>query len=167
MNWIVLLLLLLVVPARAHPVAQGSLNVLVHEDRITVEARVSTEEAFVEQGFSKGAAASSKEEIWARHGAYILQHLRLEADGKPLDGRVVRVTPPANAAPSSLITYDLEFATASPTAALVLRQDVLNEFEFAPGNPWEATFVVTLGQAGRTTRSGLLFTQKAGNNHII
>jgi hydrogenase/urease accessory protein HupE len=37
---------------------------------------------------------------------------------------------------------------------------VLNEFEFAPGNPWEATFVTTLSQAGRTGQSGLLFTRK-------
>ena len=156
------LLLFLRAHAFAHPVAQGAMDVTVHPDRVEIRARISVEEAFVAEGFGKDAPAENTDAIWQRHGAYLLKHLAVEADGSRLSGRLLKTTPPPNTAPNSRIAYDLEYPLASPTPQRVsVTQDVLNEFEFAPGNPWEATFVVTVAQTGRTAQSGLLFTRKA------
>jgi hypothetical protein len=148
------------VTALAHPVAQGAMEITARRDRVTVRARVSVEEALVAEGFSKTEPAGGIEAIWPRHASYLLQHLHVEADGAPLSGRVLRVTPPPNTVPESRIICELEFPLEVPPQRLAFGQDVLNEFEFAPGNPWEATFVTTLGQEGRRAQSGLLFTRK-------
>ena len=156
-------LILCAARAFAHPVAQGAMDVTVHPDRVEVHARVSVEEAFVAEGFSKDAPAADTDAIWQRHGEYLRRHIIVEADGNKLAGRLEKTTPPPNKAPSSHIGYDLTFPISSgaPPGQITVRQDVLNEFEFMPGNPWEATFVVTLAQQGRTAQSGLLFTRKA------
>ena len=147
----------------AHPVAQGAMEIVVHSDRIEVRARVSVEEAFVAEGFAKGAAAENTEAIWPRHGAYLLKHIFVEVDGTALTGRVVKITPPPAAFTSEHLGCDFEFAVPAGLVPkrVKITQDVLNEFEFAVGNPWEATFVATISQAGRTARSGLLFTRKS------
>ncbi len=147
----------------AHPVAQGAMEIVAHPDRVEIRARVSVEEAFVAEGFSKDAPAENTGAIWPRHGAYLLKHIFVEADGVRLTGQLAKITPPPAAFTSEHIGY--EFAYALPVGAVPKRvtvtQDVLNEFEFAAGNPWEATFVVTVSQAGSTAQSGLLFTRKA------
>ena len=157
------LLFLHALSAFAHPVAQGAMEFVVHPDRVEVRARVSVEEAFVAEGFSKGAAAENTEAIWPRHGAYLLEHIFVEVDGTRLAGRVVKITPPPAAFTSEHIGYDFEYAIPPGLVAkrVTVSQDVLNEFEFAVGNPWEATFVVTVSQAGGATQSGLLFTRKS------
>ncbi len=162
-GFLVLAFLLLAARGLAHPVAQGAMDVIVHPDRVEIRARVSVEEAFVAEGFGKDAPAANPDNIWQRHGEYLRQHIAVEADGRRLSGHLEKITPPPNTAPNSRIGCDLAFAI--PPGALprqiIVRQDVLNEFEFAPGNPWEATFVATLSQEGRTAQSGLLFTRKA------
>lgn len=157
------LLCLFANPCAAHPVAQGAMEIVAFADRISVRARVTVEEVFVAEGFGAGPAAADPDSAWARHGEYLLQHLHVGADGTDLKGRVLSVTPPANKTPESQITYQIEFALPAgtpPPRALTFSQDVLNEFEFAPGNPWEATYVASLGQDGQPLRGGLLFTRK-------
>lgn len=159
------LVLLAVLPGPAivlaHPVAQGAMDVLVLRDRVEIRARVSVEEALVAEGFSKAATEGGVEAIWLRHGAYLLQHLHLEADGTPLAGRLIHVTAPRSTAPDEHIGYELSYFLPTTPRLIRLRQDVLNEYEFAPGNPWEATFVASLGQEGHPAQSGLLLTRKA------
>jgi hypothetical protein len=41
-----------------------------------------------------------------------------------------------------------------------LHHDVLREFEFAPGNPWEASYLVRIGERGRPALEGLLLTSR-------
>src|SRR5678815_4382075 len=77
----------------AHPVAQGAMEITVHRDRVAIRARVSVEEALVAEGFSKAEPAGGLEAIWPRHGSYLLQHFHVEADGMPLSGRLLHVTP--------------------------------------------------------------------------
>lgn len=146
----------------AHPVAQGAMEIVVHSDRVDVRARVSVEEAFVAEGFSKEGAAENTAAIWPRHGEYLLKHIFVEADGKPLTGRIAQITPPPAAFTTAHIDYRMvfEMPPGLVPARVKISQDVLNEFEFAVGNPWEATFVTTVSQEGRTAQSGLLFTRK-------
>ena len=155
-------LVLCITRAVAHPVAQGAMEIVVHPERVEIRARVSVEEAFVAEGFAKEAPAEDTAAIWPRHGAYLLQHLFVEADGVKLAGGLVKTTPPETAFASAFIGYDFTYPLPAGNAPkrVTVTQDVLNEFDFAIGNPWEATFVTTISQAGSTAESGLLFTCK-------
>jgi hydrogenase/urease accessory protein HupE len=57
----------------------------------------------------------------------------------------------------SRLNYELEYPlSGGPPERLAVEQDVLNEFDFAPGNPWEATYVVRAGLFGRPAMEGVL-----------
>ena len=146
----------------AHPVAQGAMEIVVHRDRVEVRARVSVEEAFIAEGFGKGTAAESTEAIWPRHGEYLLKHVFVDVDGTKLAGRVLKITPPPAAFTTAHIGYDLEYALPAGLVPqrVTVTQNLLNEFDFAIGNPWEATFLVTVSQAGGTAQVGSLLTSK-------
>jgi hydrogenase/urease accessory protein HupE len=45
-------------------------------------------------------------------------------------------------------------------ARIALQEDVLREFEFAPGNPWEASYVVHVRRHGGPAMEGLLLTSR-------
>ncbi len=157
-------LAVVVLPVVAHPVAQGAMEIAVRADRIEIRARVSNEEAFVAEAFGgKSDARTTLSEAWQRHGGYLLRHLEVRADGFLLEGRLSVVTPPAQKTPEARIVYDLEFplpAGRRNPSVLELQQNVLREFTFAPGNPWEASYVVRFCQPDGTSRDGLLFTSR-------
>jgi hydrogenase/urease accessory protein HupE len=160
---LLLLLLVLAFPLHAHPVAQGAMDIVIHRDHLDLHAQVANEEAFVEQSFSRTPAASALSELWARHGAYLLSHLQVTADGALLRGALVRVSPPANPTPDGRTGYDYRFTYAPDRPNprdIEVREDVLNEFEFAPGNPWEATYVVRISQEQQPPQEALLLTRK-------
>lgn len=168
MNWhlIFLLFVFSVSSVIAHPVAQGAMEIIVHPERVEIRARVSVEEAFVAEGFSKDTPAESTEAIWQRHGAYLAKHVFVDADGKRLTGRVVKIMPPSAPLATAQIGYEMEYALlpGMMPKRVTISQAVLNEFEYAIGNPWEATFVTTVSQNGGMPQSGLLFTRKAPIN---
>jgi hypothetical protein len=147
----------------AHPVAQGAMEIDVAPNNIKVVARVSSEEAFVAQALGKATEATTLDDVWLRHGTYLLNHIHVVADDRSLTGRLVNITPPAGRAASDHITYDLlfELAPGQPrSSSITVKQDVLNEFSFAPGNPWEATYIVKITQESRLLREGTLFTAR-------
>src|SRR4051794_1493253 len=70
--------------ATAHPVAQGALEIVVFPERIGVTATVSMEEVLVAAAYGGQKHAAALEMVqW--HGDYLLAHLRVTADGQPLD----------------------------------------------------------------------------------
>ena len=92
-----------------------------------------------------------------RHGDYLLGHLRVFADERQLQGRVVRVAGQAVFGP----TYELEYRGFDGVPGRIgVQQDVLREFEFAPGNPWEASYAVRVGWHGGPAVEGLLLTAR-------
>lgn len=149
----------------AHPVAQGAMDVRIEADRVDVTVRASNEGAFVQSAFDTAPepAERSLEVLWQRHGEYLRQHVHVSADGVALAGQVVRIQPSPTPAATSLseyfLRYDLPAGAAKPSV-IELRQDVLNELEFAPGNRWEATYVARIAQAGRSGREALLLDSK-------
>jgi hydrogenase/urease accessory protein HupE len=171
---IVILLGALASPAMAHPLSQGSLDVLIRRDRVDVRARVTLEEVSVTNMLAtrdplrpppSGASAEAYEE----HAQYLAAHLRLTADGRPLVARVVRVLPPEAGAgkPVSMqaqrVTYELEYRLSGAPAGgltsatkLELTHTVLTDVQFLPGTTWEATYVVRIGQVDRQASEGLL-----------
>lgn len=149
-------------PIAAHPVAQGAMDILVMPDSVIIAARVANEQVFVAEALGTGRSTPANlNEAWLRHGDYLLEHIRVSADDVPLAGRVVDVRPPATSAADARTSYEFRFDFPKDKLQprrVVFHQDVLNEIQFAPGNRWEATYVVRLGQKGGPVHEGLLFT---------
>jgi hypothetical protein len=140
----------------AHPVAQGALDIVVLPERVRVTARVSMEEVLVAAAHGE-SKASSVSEMVRSHGDYLLTHLRIAADGRPLTGLLMSILSVADGRP----TYELEYRGADGAPVrITAQQDVLNEFEFAPGNPWEASYVVRVTLDGQPAMEGLLLTSR-------
>jgi hypothetical protein len=142
--------------ADAHPVSQGALHIGVFPDRVRVQATVSSEEVIVAATHG-GRARLSPLEMIRSHGAYLLAHFRLTADGRRLEGRLVTVPERASDRPEYQLEYQVRGGVPQE---LRIQQDVLREFEFAPGNPWEASYVVQIQRHDRLAK-GLLLTSDA------
>jgi hydrogenase/urease accessory protein HupE len=144
--------------AEAHPVAQGGLIVTISPSQLSVRATVSLEEVLVATAYGpESQRAKSPAEAAQRHGAYLLEHLRISADGRRLQGRIVD-SPPEDG--SHRFVYELAYALDKPASEFRFEEDVLNEFEFAPGNRWEASYIVQINEDGRAVREGLLLTSR-------
>jgi hydrogenase/urease accessory protein HupE len=149
--------------ASAHPVAQGAMDILIAPEKITVVARVSSEEAFVARALGQTTETKTLHDVWEEHGTYLLNHLHVTVDGLPLRGHLDNVTPPEVAAANDHIGYNFTFELTlgqQPPHMITVKQDVLNEFSFAPGNPWEAIYVVKVTQQAQLLQEGLLFTSR-------
>ncbi|MDB5320799.1 MAG: hypothetical protein JWN40_2430 [Phycisphaerales bacterium] len=161
--------------ARAHPLTQGSLDVVIRADRVDVRARVTLEEVSVTNMLAtrdplRPPPSGASDEAFAEHAAYLAAHLRFTADGRPLTGRVVRVAPPETGtagAQGQRAIYELEYRLPASTDAspslelsraskLELTHTVLTDVEFLPGMKWEASYVVRIGQVDRAASEGLL-----------
>jgi hydrogenase/urease accessory protein HupE len=152
---------ILVLPrlAEAHPVAQGSMLVTLSPQQLTVRVTVSLEEVLVADAYGpESARAKSPGEAPQRHGAYLLEHLRIFADGRRLEGRLIN-SPATTDNPRHFI-YEFAYLLSKPALEFRFEEDVLNEFEFAPGNRWEASYIVQVVEEGRATREGLLLTSR-------
>jgi hydrogenase/urease accessory protein HupE len=147
--------------AQGHPVAQGSMEIEIFPDKIRAQTRVSMEEVLVQNALSTGTTDTNVElgELCRRHGDYLLQHLHFFADRERLPGRVTQVAKPQGSGPQRAL-YDFEYELAAKPAHIRVDEDVLNEFLYAPGNRWEATYVVRVGQQGRSPVEGLLLTSR-------
>src|SRR6185437_9440205 len=123
LSGVLLLLGALVPAAMAHPLSQGSLDVTVTRDGIDVHARVTLEEVSVTNMLvppdpTKPPVSGASDEAFKQHADYLAVHLHFTADGKPLVGRVMKVTPPVRVSDlkNSSALYQLQylFPTASP-----------------------------------------------------
>jgi hydrogenase/urease accessory protein HupE len=145
--------------ACSHPVAQGSLDVTISPAKIEVRARVSLEEIFVANAHAP-SAATSLAEACAKHGDYLLSHLRLFADDHALIGIRVASSAPPPGPGNTHVTYDFEFPGPSPIGTLRIEQNVLNEVEYAPGNRWEASYIVRAQEGSQVLLEGALLTSR-------
>ena len=133
----------------------------IFPDKIQARARVSLEEVLVQNALGTGTndANVALAELCRRHGDYLLQHLHFLADDKPLAGRVTRVTTPPKTGLQRAL-YDFEYELAAKPVQIRVDENVLNEFDYAPGNRWEATYVVRVAQQGQPPVEGLLLTSR-------
>jgi hydrogenase/urease accessory protein HupE len=147
--------------ARGHPVAQGGLIVTISPGQLTVRATVSLEEVLVASAYgSESTRATSPAEAAGRHGIYLLEHLRIHADGRQLQGHLIQSTESGTEGKPHRFVYDFAYLLEKPASEFRFEEDVLNEFEFAPGNRWEASYVVEIIEEGHSTREGLLLTSR-------
>ena len=149
--------------AEAHPVAQGGLIVTISPSQLTVRATVSLEEVLVASAYGpESARAKSQAEEAERHGAYLLEHLRISADSRRLHGRLVQspdVQDVQKHVPPKFV-YEFAYILDKPATEFRFEEDVLNEFEFAPGNRWEASYITQINEGGHAVREGLLLTSR-------
>ena len=144
--------------AWAHPVAQGTLDLQISTNKIHLQLHVSGEEILIADVFAPAdkPKANSLPDLWQRHGQYLLHHLKVFADDRLLAGQVITY----EAAKADWVRYQLEYSVASPFTKVRIEEDVLNEIEYAPGNPWEASYVVRIREPGRPTQEGLLLSHR-------
>lgn len=125
--------------ASAHPVAQGQLDVQWQSQALLITARISDEQIMVAGMRISRADVDTLDELWADHGRYLLAHLQLRASAaEPLRGTVLGV----RRASGNFVEYRLRYVLPADVPELRLQQDLLNEIEYAPRNPWEATYIV-------------------------
>lgn len=146
--------------ARAHPVAQGALEIDVDAAKIELRARVSPEEVVV-ANMHADVPATQLTEAYKQHGDYLLHHLRVLVDGRPVSGRLTNFSLPESERGKGRAIYDFQYAPTGTPASIRVEQDVLNEFDYAPGNRWEATYVVSAREGARMLVDGALFTSSA------
>lgn len=156
--------------ADAHPLSQGSLDVTVYPDRVSIRARVTVEEMTVTNRLTSADAApgpfgAMESAAYEQHAAYLAQHIEVLADGKRLSGGVSTVDPPeaAEPKPTDMATYELLYpmpATAPFAKQIELRSNVLTEVSIGAGMKWDASYVVQIGQPGSTPRLELLTSSK-------
>src|SRR4051812_46449432 len=130
--------------ASAHPMVENVLDVEIAPARITVTARVSMEEVLVaEAAGGAGVSDETRTQAARSHGAYVLRHLHLRADGQSLTGKLIESIPPGSggATASKLAEYRMEFALAAPPKVVRVDQDLLREFD-----TWSASCVVRIRQ---------------------
>lgn len=152
---LLLMLVLLAVPAAAHPSLQNSMWILFGVDRIQIAVNVSLKEVLVAGGLAERDdglyAADALDSAAGKHRDYVRAHLHLAIDGKEIAGRVVNVTPPPilGSVEQSFYQYELEYpGSTPPPAEVVLRHDMLSEFPYAPGQAWDVSYAARVKRAG-------------------
>lgn len=160
------LFFLLAAPAGAHPFLQDAMWVLLEPERVRVAVNVSLKEIFVAQGIAAaddGYETAMLEGAAEKHRDYVASHLAVATDGRVLSGAVTKVTPPPefSSAEKTFYLYELDYALAGPRPAQVsLRHEMLREFSYAPGTPWDVSYVVRLKRADSSeVTTGLLRAQ--------
>ncbi len=145
-------------PAAAHPLIQDQLWVVVAPDAIHVRVSATLREIAAAQARS---ADSVFDEDAIRAGVasypdYLLRHIHVRVRGEALEGRLVRLIPPApgaySAAPDRVFArYDLDFPVAAsvPPSSVAVDQDVLQDVFYAPGQPWDVTYALRIKRADR------------------
>ena len=171
--WLLTACLLFPVSVWAHPVAQGSMDISIQGESVQLLARVSLEEALVANTFSaESTSAMTTEAMIQAHGQYLARHVRLYVDDRIVTPSRMRSLDQSDAGDAFLhyeFHYDLNGSGQSAedrrsqgsAFPMSIEQDVLNEFDFAPGNPWEATYIVNIVREGQSVVVNQLLTSKA------
>jgi hydrogenase/urease accessory protein HupE len=157
--------------ATAHPLSQGALEIVIHPDKISVTAHVTSEEVSVTNSATgdhplPGPWAATGESAFEQHASYLAAHLHFTADETALANPAIRVmqTPDSS---NQFAVYDLEYSLPKPSPRVIeLSEDVLKDGHFAAGVSWDATYVVKIAQEGRRASEGLLLTQSRPINFI-
>ena len=152
--------------ACAHPLSQGRMDVVIYRDKITLWARVSVEQVVVQQSLptNDDGVIVTQSDAYRVHGKYLLKHVYLSVDGKRLEGRVIAVQEPDNKTlvpgdpGKEYAIYEIEYTPAAAPGAIELREDVLLEVEFTPGNPWQSTYITGIRQEQSLGQESLLLT---------
>src|SRR5262249_30839807 len=141
-------------------VAQGTVEIAISKKKIELFARVSPEEVFVANLFGQ-QTAESLSIAYQEHGEYLLKHLRLFSDGRELTGQRIGFVAPSAGTATARATYNFEYPITELPRSISLEENVLNEFNYGPGNRWEAAYLVRVREGAKTTVESALLTSKS------
>jgi hypothetical protein len=151
-------------PASAHPLIQNKLWILLSPDSVRLAVDVSVKELTVAQLLQPEADGSFDADLLANaadyHTDYVLRHLDVTAGGKRLEGKLTRLSPPAqHGLPEETVyQYELQYplAGAAPET-LQVSHSMLREFPYSPGQAWDVTYSLRWKQEPSTeVQTGLL-----------
>jgi hypothetical protein len=120
------LLLFAAATAHAHPSVENGLQVVVSRERVALSARISLAEVNIAHEIPSAGGPvidpAKLDAVLKTHADYLLTHLDVRADDRPLVGKVTRVALPPDAAQgikweameSTQATYDVEYALGVP-----------------------------------------------------
>ena len=158
-RWLLLLLLTLA-GARAHPILQNPVWVAASPDRVTVELHVSVRELIVVQGLpvtdDGRVDALQAEDLAPKHSGYLLDHWLVKADGALVQGTVQSIKPPKvigeglEGPDRAHFTWTVEYPLAAPPRTLSITQNMCVEFPSSPGVPWDLSYAYRYGPHGET-----------------
>jgi hydrogenase/urease accessory protein HupE len=139
--------------AGAHPIVENAIDVVVSPERIVVEARISSEELFVVA--TTGGVSPTDEQLQKTietHGDYVLNHLRIQADGQILQGTAKWIADDKatqagadDASGPLMYVYRLEYPLGERPKEVQISQDFLKEFP-----PWTAPCELRVRQSDRS-----------------
>lgn len=133
------------------------MQVTIGAQSLRVRLTVSMEEISVANAYGRDAARDQSSAAAAEvHRDYLLRHFIVRGDKQVLRGHPVAGPNPAT---GNRFAYEFEYPFQPQTSAFRFEENVLNEFEFAPGNRWEASYVVEITD-GEQRREGLLLTSR-------
>jgi hydrogenase/urease accessory protein HupE len=135
--------------------------VTISSQQVAVRATVSLEEVLVADAYGPDSSrAKSPGEAAQHHGEYLLQHFQISANGRRLEGALVKAPSPDSPSQTDRFVYEFVYRFNAPASEFRFEENVLNEIEFAPGNRWEASYIVQISEEGRSAREGLLLTSR-------
>lgn len=141
--------------ARAHPLVNGRIDVVIAADKIDVDAQVSMEEVLVSAvGNNPRPPESQWPELVKSHGAYLLRHLKVRVDGAEVPGHEVGEGElQGDLKDTALVKYHLEYPLAAQPREVKIDQNLLREYE-----NWAVSLVVRIRQADQTEWENALLT---------
>jgi hydrogenase/urease accessory protein HupE len=154
--------------ASAHPLLQNVLWVKFAPERVQVAVDVSVREIALAEHFPVGLEIQAVDEgltqAAERHRTYVLKHLQLSAEGRALEGRVLRVTPPAQFGfvEETRYQYEIEYLLEArpPAGEVSFQEDALKEISYAPGQAWDVSYNVRFEPYGATELATALLTSR-------
>ena len=157
-------LLLAAFRADAHPLLQNAMWLVFSPERVRVAVNVSLKEITVAQSVKAEADGGyDAEELAAaaeRHREYVLKHLELRVAGRTLTGAVTTISqPPMFVSPEqTFYQYELDYPLdGARPRTISLRQEMLREFPYAAGTPWDVSYVLRMKRGDSPeVRTGLL-----------
>ena len=142
--------------AKAHPLLENALDVLIGKSRIVVEARISREQILlVEAGGAQQVPPQRWAEMTRKHAGYVRDHLRIRVDDRIITvaSTALMESDPAAATASSLIPYRIEYALITPPAGVKIDQSFLRELP-----TWSASCVIRIRQENQSDWETALLT---------
>ncbi len=149
--------------AEAHPDLQNAMWVQFEPAGVRVALNVSLKELTVAQGVKLAADgttdADALELASDRHFEYLLRHLTVSVDGKPLTGKFVNLTPPITVGDveKTAFMYEIEYPLNGPQPAEVsFFHDMLKEWPYSLGASWEVSYAIRVKRSDSSDVSAWL-----------
>ena len=147
----------------AHPNLQNAMWAQFEASLVRVAVNVSLKELSVAQNVPLREPVGPESEwsdVARAHGAYVIEHLKLEEGGRAMQGRVLKVTPPSVMGDPETTVYQYELGFpyyGTPPLEISFVHKMLREWPYSEGVPWNLSYILRTKNEGSTeTHSWLL-----------